>query len=127
MIIVQDSKKVNIVSNRCKYEEKCFWYRPWKDMSATFHQCHLKDIAKECDGMCEMFIHNNVVDKLIYKICNTPKYNSVLAEWIDVGDFEQCSNCKGTHLKEFESYYGKTKWVKTPYCPYCGAVMNNIN
>ena len=56
----------------------CFWYRPWKDMSATFHQCHLKDIAKECDGMCEMFIHNNVVDKLIYKICNTPKYNSVL-------------------------------------------------
>ena len=28
----------------------CFWYRPWKDMSATFHQCHLKDTAEECSG-----------------------------------------------------------------------------
>lgn len=43
--------------------------------------------------------------------------------WIDMGDFEQCSACKGTHLKEFESYYGKTTWIKTPYCPNCGADM----
>ena len=44
-------------------------------------------------------------------------------KWVDMGDFEQCSACKGTHLKEFESYYGKVMWIKTPYCPYCGAKM----
>ena len=44
-------------------------------------------------------------------------------EWIDVGDFEQCSVCKGTRLKEFQSYYGKVTWIKTPYCPSCGARM----
>ena len=44
-------------------------------------------------------------------------------EWIDMGDFEQCSVCKGTRLKEFQSYYGKTTWIKTPYCPNCGADM----
>lgn len=44
-------------------------------------------------------------------------------KWIDMGDFEQCSACKGTHLKEFESYYGKVTWIKTPYCPHCGAKM----
>lgn len=47
----------------------------------------------------------------------------VRGEWIDMGDFEQCSVCKGTHLKEFQSYYGKTTWIKTPYCPNCGADM----
>lgn len=47
-------------------------------------------------------------------------------EWIDMGDFEQCSVCKGTHLKEFQSYYGKTTWVKTPYCPSCGARMKGV-
>ena len=48
-------------------------------------------------------------------------------EWIDMGDFEQCSVCKGTHLKEFQSYYGKTIWVKTPYCPSCGAQMKGAD
>lgn len=46
------------------------------------------------------------------------------ALWIDMGDFEQCSSCTGTHLKEFQSYYGKTTWFKTPYCPFCGAKMD---
>ena len=45
-------------------------------------------------------------------------------KWVDMGDFEQCSECKGTHLKEFQSYYGKTIWVKTNYCPNCGARMD---
>ena len=45
-------------------------------------------------------------------------------KWIDMGDFEKCSVCKGTHLKEFQSYYGKVTWVKTPYCPNCGAKMD---
>ena len=44
-------------------------------------------------------------------------------EWIDMGDFEQCSVCKGTHLKEFETCYGKALWVKSIYCPNCGAKM----
>ena len=48
-------------------------------------------------------------------------------EWIDMGDFEQCSVCKGTHLKEFQSYYGKTTWIKTPYCPNCGAKMKGAD
>ena len=48
-------------------------------------------------------------------------------EWIDIGDFEQCSVCKGTHLKEFQSYYGKTTWIKTPYCPNCGARMKGAD
>ena len=48
-------------------------------------------------------------------------------EWIDMGDFEQCSVCKGTHLKEFQSYYGKVTWIKTPYCPSCGARMKGAD
>ena len=47
----------------------------------------------------------------------------VRGKWIDMADFELCSECKGTHLKEFQSYYGRTLWVKTPFCPNCGADM----
>ena len=65
---------------------------------------------------------------------NCPRFNRVIREtveeiqaertkgqWIDMGDFEQCSVCGGTHLKEFQSYYGKTTWIKTNFCPNCGA------
>ena len=48
-------------------------------------------------------------------------------EWVDMGDFEQCSVCKGTHLKEFQSYYGETTWIKTPDCPNCGAEMKGAD
>ena len=48
-------------------------------------------------------------------------------EWVDMGDFEQCSVCKGTRLKEFQSYYGKVTWIKTPYCPSCGAKMKGAD
>lgn len=44
--------------------------------------------------------------------------------WIDMGDFEQCSVCHGTHLKVVQTYYGEATWVKTPYCPNCGARMD---
>lgn len=44
--------------------------------------------------------------------------------WVDMGDFEQCSVCTGTHLKEFTSYYGKVTWVRSNYCPNCGARMD---
>jgi hypothetical protein len=46
-------------------------------------------------------------------------------EWVDMADFEQCSVCKGTRLKEFQSKYGKTIWIRTPYCPNCGAKMES--
>ena len=54
---------------------------------------------------------------------DAPSIEPKRGEWIDMGDFEQCSVCKGTRLKEFQSYYGKTTWIKTPYCPNCGADM----
>ena len=44
-------------------------------------------------------------------------------KWIDVGDFEQCSVCLGTRLKEVQTVYGKAIWLKTDYCPNCGADM----
>ena len=60
---------------------------------------------------------------IIGAIEEAPTIEPKRGEWIDMGDFEQCSVCKGTHLKEFQSYYGKTTWIKTPYCPNCGADM----
>ena len=62
-------------------------------------------------------------DGFIEDIESAPTIEPKRGEWIDMGDFEQCSVCKGTHLKEFQSYYGKTTWIKTPYCPNCGADM----
>lgn len=42
-------------------------------------------------------------------------------KWIDMGDFEQCSVCTATRLKEIQTVYGKAQWIKTRYCPNCGA------
>lgn len=77
------------------------------------------------------------VDKSIFDVDDKEWYLTLLAnaptiepkqgEWIDMGDFEQCSVCKGTHLKEFQSYYGKTTWIKTPYCHNCGARMKGAD
>lgn len=44
-------------------------------------------------------------------------------KWIDMGDFEQCSVCLATRLKEVETYYRKGIWIKTDFCPHCGADM----
>lgn len=44
--------------------------------------------------------------------------------WIDMGNFEQCSVCKATHLKGFNSLYGKVTWIRIAYCPNCGAKMD---
>lgn len=60
-------------------------------------------------------------------IDEAPTIEPKQGKWIDMGDFEQCSVCKGTHLKEFQSYYGKTTWIKTPYCPNCGAKMKGAD
>lgn len=87
----------------------------------------LIDIEKVLSELCLshkdiIYIDKNETAERIRKIPSIdiePKRG----EWIDMGDFEQCSVCKGTHLKEFQSYYGKTTWIKTPYCPNCGADM----
>lgn len=44
--------------------------------------------------------------------------------WIDMGDFQSCSICKATRLKEIGTPYGKAIWVKTKFCPDCGAKMD---
>lgn len=45
-------------------------------------------------------------------------------QWVDLGDFEMCSACTGTHLKEFDTTYGKAIWSRSKYCPNCGAKMD---
>ena len=45
--------------------------------------------------------------------------------WDDMGDFEQCSVCHGTHLKVYQTCYGKMTWVNMSYCPHCGAKMED--
>ena len=44
-------------------------------------------------------------------------------EWVDMGDFEQCSNCKATRLKRIQTCYGEAQWIKPDFCPGCGADM----
>ena len=70
-----------------------------------------------------------LVDKreVLNAINAIPSADRPRGEWIDMGDFEQCSVCKGTRLKEFQSYYGKVTWIKTPYCPSCGARMKGAD
>lgn len=60
----------------------------------------------------------------IYKALEAvPSADRPRGHWIDMADFEQCSVCHGTHLKEVDTYYGKAIWIKTDFCPNCGADM----
>ena len=77
--------------------------------------CPAYDHEKHC---CPRF--NRVIQETVKEI----RAERMKGRWIDMGDFEQCSVCGGTHLKEFQSYYGKTKWIKTNYCPNCGVIMD---
>lgn len=72
-------------------------------------------------------ITEQIFRKLIDDAPTIDAVEVVRGEWIDMGDFEQCSVCRGTRLKEFQSYYGKTTWIKTPYCPNCGAKMKGAD
>lgn len=65
-------------------------------------------------------IENEQDMRVILKNAEQPKRG----KWIDMGDFEQCSACTGTHLKEVNTVYGKAIWIKTPFCPNCGAEMS---
>jgi len=63
------------------------------------------------------------VHQALEKAVISPDEVRGVGEWIDSADFAQCSVCKGTHLKEVNTIYGKTIWIRTPYCPNCGARM----
>lgn len=43
--------------------------------------------------------------------------------WISAAEFEECSVCHVKHLKEFQTVYGKAQWIKSNFCPNCGADM----
>ena len=75
------------------------------------------------DKVCSLGIAGEFIDA----VRAVPSADRPQGEWIDMGDFEQCSVCKGTRLKEFQSYYGKVTWIKTPYCPSCGARMKGAD
>lgn len=79
----------------------------------------IEDLPNAYNGWSDAYDKAYVIGTLE----EVPTVEPKRGEWIDMGDFEQCSVCKGTHLKEFQSYYGKTTWIKTPYCPNCGADM----
>ena len=68
--------------------------------------------------------YRDAVTRMVNK---APTIEPERGEWIDMGDFEQCSACKGTHLKEFQTYYGKATWIKTDFCPNCGARMKGAD
>ena len=91
----------------------------------------MEEWIKKSDAMDAVMWGNgldgSVVDDICEKIEALPSVDRPRGEWIDMGDFEQCSVCKGTHLKEFQSYYGKVTWIKTPYCPSCGARMKGAD
>ena len=43
--------------------------------------------------------------------------------WISAAEFEECSVCHVTHLKEFQTVHGKARRIKSDFCPNCGADM----
>lgn len=66
-------------------------------------------------------------DALTEELDALPSADRPQGHWIDMADFEQCSECHGTHLKEVDTYYGKATWIKTDFCPNCGADMRGDN
>ena len=70
--------------NKNNIRQDCFWYRPWKDMSATIDQCDLAETAKcPCDDDCKWYITNAKVDEIIWTLQQYDKwqkdYNTVFA------------------------------------------------
>ena len=92
------------------------------------------DLIKRSDAIAEIrkvrtpdVVSHQYAELFISAVCQAPSADRPQGEWVDMGDFEQCSVCKGTRLKEFQSYYGKVTWIKTPYCPSCGAKMKGAD
>jgi len=54
-----------------KIRTDCFWYRPWKDMSATFDQCELEEPTKcPCSEDCKWYISKASADEMIWTSLN---------------------------------------------------------
>jgi tRNA(Ile2) C34 agmatinyltransferase TiaS len=88
----------------------------------------LRSMVKyENDGAVDCGSYNTAIIDAKAAISSAPTLSPDevrgVGEWIDSADFEQCSVCNGTQLKEFQSKYGKTIRIRTPYCPSCGARM----
>ena len=94
-----------------------------REMLKRYQEDLCYDIAcKDCsmcteDGGCRV---EEWIDKF-------PSADRPQGEWIVSDKDSVCSVCKATHLKEFQSYYGKVIWIKTPYCPQCGARMKGAD
>ena len=44
----------------------CFWYRPWRDMSATIDECYFCSVGEcPCHEDCERFITKSEADKIV--------------------------------------------------------------
>ena len=88
----------------------------------------MSDLIRREDAIKALYKYSFVSKDIIEREINAiPSADRPRGEWIDMGDFEQCSVCKGTRLKEFQSYYGKVTWIKTLYCPSCGARMKGAD
>ena len=97
----------------------------------------MSDLIKREDAIrtvceCECYSGGNPCKEgkgcyAVNELRKLPSADRPQGAWIDMGDFEKCSVCKATHLKEFQSYYGKVTWIKTPYCPQCGARMKGAD
>ena len=72
---------------------------------------------------CEA-VHYGATTAIIEKMPTVEASPVVHGLWIDMGDFQSCSICKATRLKEIGTPYGKATWVKTKFCSDCGAKMD---
>ncbi len=84
--------------------------KPLRDMMIDQHGCPVSDDVFALDKAIEVLSQHQPERKT--------------GKWIDMGDFEQCSVCLGTRLKELQTFYGKAIWIKTDFCPNCGARMS---
>lgn len=88
----------------------------------------------DADELKKEFPHNsdwmypvNTNEYVCYVIDAQPTVDAVPVrhgKWINMGDFEQCSVCTATHLKTVQTVYGEATWIKSDYCPSCGARMD---
>lgn len=75
-----------------------------------------------------VFADMDLVTKAMKIVNRQPEIDAVPVmhgTWIDMGDFEQCSVCTATHLKTIQTVYGNVTWIKSDYCPACGARMSD--
>ena len=59
-----------------------------------------------------------MVDEIMNKLVEEGEYTHVVhAKWLDDGVYPVCGHC---HTEMYPMW----DYVKTPYCPYCGAKMD---